>query len=236
MQKIIHKNETRGTAEHGWLHSKFSFSFAEWYEETRMGFGVIRVLNDDVIEPSSGFPMHPHQNMEIVTIVTSGEVTHEDSIGSKGVVKAGDVQVMSAGTGIVHSEYNNSKDEKLELFQIWMKPKEKNIPPRYDQRNFGTQKIKNEIEILVSGEKNDTTLFINQMAYISRVVLEKDKEVEYEIKRNENGAYVFVVGGEVLVEGESLKTRDAIGILETDKIKIKAISETELFIFDVPMQ
>ncbi len=236
MQKIIHKEETRGTAEHGWLHSKFSFSFAEWYEETRMGFGVLRVLNDDVVEPLSGFPMHPHQNMEIITIVTSGEVTHEDSMGNKGLVKAGDVQVMSAGTGIVHSEYNNSKNEKLELFQIWMNPKEKNISPRYDQKNFGTKKIKNEIETLVSGDKNDSTLFINQTAYISRLVLEEEKEVEYKIKRSENGVYLFVVSGEVLVEGESLKSRDALGVWGTEIIDIKAVSESELFIFDVPMK
>lgn len=233
MKTILHKADSRGVAEHGWLHSSFSFSFADWYEPTRMGFGVLRVINDDVIDPHSGFDKHPHKDMEIITIVTEGAVTHGDSMGNTYSVPAGDVQVMSAGTGVVHSEHNR-EDTILKLFQIWITPRTKGLAPRYDQRSFGPAE-KNKIELLVSGNEVDDALCINQDAYVSRVVLEEGKEVEYMLNRPENGIYVFVVKGGVRVAETNLSDRDALGIIEAKEIAICASTLAELLIFEVPM-
>jgi hypothetical protein len=199
-----------------------------------MGFGVLRVINDDVIEPKSGFGMHPHRDMEIITIVTNGAVTHTDSIGNTGTVPSGDVQVMSAGTGIVHSEQNLSEKEPLTLFQIWITPREKNVEPRYEQKSFHTQ-TKQSLELLVSPDGSDGSLWIHQDAYISRAVFEENKQFEYTVKKKGNGVYMFVIDGAVDVEGETLKTRDAIGISETEKIELSALSHTTTLFFEVPM-
>lgn len=234
MKTILHKASERGVSEHGWLHSRFSFSFADWYEPARMGFGVLRVINDDVIDPHSGFDKHPHRDMEIITIVTEGAVTHGDSMGNTFSVPAGDVQVMSAGTGVVHSEHNR-EDSTLKLFQIWISPRTKGIIPRYDQCSFRNEK-KNETELLVSGNEADDALYINQDAYVSRAVLDKGKEVEYTLKHPGNGIYIFVVKGSVRVADTDLADRDAIGIVDAKGITILATSHSELLIFEVPMR
>lgn len=234
MKTILHKAESRGVAEHGWLHSRFSFSFADWYEPSRMGFGVLRVINDDVIDPHSGFDKHPHKDMEIITIVNEGAVTHGDSMGNTFSVPAGDVQVMSAGTGVVHSEHN-MEDSTLKLFQIWISPRTRGLTPRYDQRSFGSAE-KNKIELLVSGNEADDVLLINQDAYISRLVLDEGNRVEYTQKHPIKGIYIFVVKGSIKVGGYELVERDALGIVDAEEISISAISPAEVLIFDVPMR
>lgn len=238
MKKIIHPAGERGGAEHGWLHTRFSFSFADWYNPERMGFGVLRVLNDDVVEPHTGFGMHPHSNMEIITIVKEGAVSHEDSMGNKYEIPAGDIQVMSAGTGVVHSEYNNG-ERPLKLFQIWIIPRTEGLSPRYEQRSFKDAK-NNEIELLVSGNEAEEVekgaLLINQDAYISRVTLDAGRNVEYALKRPLNGIYVFMVSGSAVVAGNSLTDRDAVGITDAKEILISATTPSELLVFDVPMQ
>lgn len=235
MQKVVHKSKERGVAEHGWLHSHFSFSFADWYEPTRMGFGALRVINDDIVAPASGFGMHPHRDMEIITIVNEGAVTHADSMGNQGaVVPAGDVQVMSAGTGVVHAEHNESPDVPLKLFQIWIFPKVEGVEPVYGQASFG-EPLVNEIETLVAPVGEDYQLTINQDAYISRAKIEKGTSLEYEIRIPGNGVYVFAVSGEVDAEGEVLGERDALGVWDTGHVALKAISDTTLLLIEVPM-
>lgn len=241
MKTVLHKAETRGVAEHGWLHSRFSFSFADWYDPTRMGFGALRVINDDVIDPHSGFDKHPHRDMEIITIVTEGAVSHGDSIEndkrSDFRIPAGDVQVMSAGTGVVHSEHNK-EDSALKLFQIWITPRTKGITPRYAQKSFSEIK-KNEIELLVSGNESDEgdtgALLINQNAYVSRVVLEEGRKIEYVLKHHGNGVYVFVVSGRISINGTELNDRDALGIIEEKEIPLSAQTDANILIFEVPM-
>lgn len=233
MQKVIHKDSGRGVAERGWLHSRFSFSFADWYDPLRMGFGVLRVINDDVVDPKSGFAMHPHNNMEIITIVTQGIITHKDSMGNKMQVRAGDVQVMSAGTGVVHSEHNDG-DEKLSLYQIWIEPKEKNIEPQYSQKHFELPK-RNELQLIVSGDRQDETLLINQNAYIYKAILEKGNSIPYVFKNIKNGAYVFVTSGSIMAGGEDILEKDAIGIWDTNEFGIEALEDSEFLIFDVPI-
>lgn len=235
MQKVVHKANGRGVAEHGWLHSRFSFSFAEWYEPSRMGFGALRVINDDVIEPSNGFGMHPHKNMEIITIVTGGVVSHADSMGNTFDVPAGDVQVMSAGTGVVHAEENHSKVTNLSLFQIWIQPQEQNSTPQYRQKSFDLVPKSNEFEVLVGPLNSDAPLHINQQAYISRALVPKGRALGYVVKQVNNGVYVFVVHGNLEVVGEVLWDRDAIGITDTQLIVLEAKEDTTVLVFEVPM-
>lgn len=233
MKTVLHKASERGVAEHGWLHSRFSFSFADWYNPAQMGFGVLRVINDDIIKPHSGFDKHPHANMEIISIVTEGAVTHGDNMKNAYSVPAGDIQVMSAGTGVVHSEHNK-EDSTLKLFQIWIIPRARNLPPHYEQRSLGPAR-KNEIELLVSGDEKDEVLYINQDAFVSRVSLDAGREVEYALKLPENGVYIFVTKGSVCVDDQDLADRDALGIWDTKKVAIKAIIPSEFLIFEVPM-
>ena len=235
MQKTLHKASSRGVGDHKWLQSRFSFSFADWYEPTRIGFGTLRVLNDDVIEPLTGFGMHPHKDMEIITIVTEGAVTHTDNMGNKAaIVKAGDVQIMSAGTGVVHGEHNDSSDTKLKLFQLWITPKSLGVAPRYGQITFPEGKI-NCVQELVSPIGSGRKLTINQDACISRLVLEEGKSVEYTIKVGGNGVYVFVIDGTITVQGEKLGPRDALGVTEIDRLTLSATSLASVLLIEVPM-
>lgn len=235
MQKIIHREKDRGRGEHGWLHTRYSFSFAGWYEPTRMGFGKLRVLNDDIVEANNGFGAHPHANMEIITIVTEGEVFHQDSMGNKYLVPAGDVQVMSAGTGVTHSEYNHSPDKRLALFQIWIEPKERNIKPRYAQKAFGLGSVQNTLELLAAPNGVSGALLINQDAYVSSAHFDAGKTFEYELRSPKNGVYVFVVEGIVSVASEELGYRDAIGILEEPRISISCKESSKILLFEVPL-
>ncbi len=200
-----------------------------------MGFGALRVINDDIVAPATGFGMHPHRDMEIITIVNEGAVTHTDSMGNKGaVVPAGDVQVMSAGTGVVHAEHNESPDVPLKLFQIWIFPKAEGIEPAYGQASFGDP-VLNEIETLVAPVGDDHPLTINQDAYISRAKIEKGKSLNYEVRIPGNGVYTFVVDGDVEVEGDGLSGRDALGVWDTDTLSVRAVSEATLLFIEVPM-
>jgi quercetin 2,3-dioxygenase len=235
MKTVIHKANTRGHADHGWLNARHSFSFANYYDPTRVHFGLLRVLNDDTVAPGMGFGTHPHDNMEIVTIPLSGALEHKDSMGNTEVIKAGEVQIMSAGSGITHSEYNHSKTEEVKLLQIWVFPKTRNIKPRYDQRAYNEEQKKNKFLTIVSPDKTEDTMWINQDAYFSLGSLDAGVAIEYAIRTKGNGAYVFVIEGSVEAGGETLGRRDAMGVSETDKISFKALEKSEVLIIEIPM-
>ncbi len=235
MKKIIHREEERGVAEHGWLHSRFSFSFAEYYNPKKMGFGLLRVLNDDIIEPGEGFGTHPHNNMEIITIMLQGELEHKDSSGSGSVIRPGEIQVMSAGTGILHSEFNHSKSDLVNLLQLWIIPKERNIKPRYDQKVFPLAETKNSLIKIVSGKESEEALYIHQDAAITYGKLEEGKTHKYKFSFKVNGAYLFVINGKILVDGDIIGRRDAAGISEVEEFEIAAMSDTEFVIIEVPI-
>jgi hypothetical protein len=234
MKTTLHRASERGIGEHGWLSTRYSFSFADWYNPEKMGFGALRVINDDRIAADSGFGQHAHKDMEIITIVMKGAVTHQDSMGNKGAVPAGDVQAMSAGTGVVHAEYNDSPDEPLELFQIWIEPKEKNVAPRYAQRAFGLNEATPGITLLV-GPDGSSGLPVHQDAYLSYAVLEDGVPMSYVVQKAGNGVYVFVIGGAVSVAGETLDARDALGIEGESTIQLIATENSTALIIEVPM-
>lgn len=236
MKKIVYRAEDRGAADHGWLKARHSFSFANYQDDEKVHFGELRVLNDDVIAPGRGFGMHPHDNMEIVTIPLSGAIKHHDSMGNEGIIKAGDVQIMSAGKGIVHSEFNASTTEALNLFQIWVFPKVRNIEPRYDQKTFSAADRKGKFQVLVSPGKEEGTMWVNQDVWFNLGEFSTGQEVSYAPKLKTNGLYVMVVEGEIEVAGETLKKRDAIGISGIEKADIKMSSDAEILIIDVPME
>jgi len=236
MKAIIHKAEDRGYADHGWLKARHSFSFANYYNPEKIRFGLLRVLNDDIVEAGMGFGTHPHDNMEIVTIPLKGEVAHKDSTGTHGVIRPNDVQIMSAGSGLTHSEFNNSDTKDLNLLQIWVFPKEKNIEPRYDQKTFNPEDRINKIMTVVSPEKNRNSLWINQNAYFSLSSLKKDNATEYKTKQTGNGVYIFVIEGKADISGFTLSKRDATGIEDADVIKINALNDSEILFIEVPMR
>lgn len=233
MKTLLHTVDTRGHADHGWLKSSHSFSFADWYEPSRMGFGRLRVLNDDRIAPGQGFGMHPHNNFEIITIVMRGVVTHEDSMGNRARVEAGEVQVMSAGTGVVHSEYNH-EDEPLELFQLWIETNRPSAEPRYDQRRFDEGGRMNALQLLVSGEVRDDALMIYQQARITRATLSAGKALSYRVPLGQ-GVYLFVIEGDAAVGETELACRDALGITETDHVSVESSTGAEVLLVEVPV-
>lgn len=235
MKTIFHPANERGHANHGWLNAYHSFSFASWYDESKVHFGLLRVLNDDTIAPGMGFGTHPHDNMEIVTIPLKGVLEHKDSMGNIGQIKPGEIQAMSAGSGIEHSEYNGSKTEETKLFQIWVFPKVKNIAPRYEQIKFNHEDRKNNFQLIVSPEKSERTMWINQDAFFYLGDFEKGKTVDYSIQHKGNGAYVMVIEGEIEIDGQKLSRRDAIGIYDTEKFSLKANSDSEILVIEVPM-
>tara|TARA_B110000091_G_scaffold77932_1_gene85912 strand:- start:1086 stop:1793 length:708 start_codon:yes stop_codon:yes gene_type:complete len=234
MKKVIHKAATRGAANHGWLKSYHTFSFAGYQDSNRMNFGMLRVLNDDIVKPKMGFGKHPHRNMEIISIPISGELSHKDSMDNKRSIEVGEVQVMSAGTGLTHSEFNDSKTNEVHFLQLWIIPEVDNITPYYDQKKFGEGERKNQFQTVVSPKNNlvEGSLPINQQAYILMIDLDKDFEIEYQLK---NSAYFFLIDGAVSIADENLEKRDAIGILETTKVLIKASKKSKLLVIDVPM-
>lgn len=234
MKKIIHKADSRGHANHGWLDTHHSFSFASWYNPERMNFGLLRVLNDDFVAPGRGFGAHPHDNMEIVSIPLEGSLEHQDNMGNKTVIKSNDVQIMSAGTGVVHAEYNHSKDDPVKFLQIWVFPKEKNIKPRYDQKTFKPEDRENQLQTVVS-PNDENAIWINQDAFFSLGKFEAGKTVEYDMQNKGNGAYIFVLNGAIEVDGEALHQRDAAGVWDTQKVQIQATEDADFLIIDVPM-
>jgi redox-sensitive bicupin YhaK (pirin superfamily) len=236
MKTIIHKANTRGYADHGWLKSYHSFSFANYYNPQRVRFGLLRVLNDDIIKPSEGFGTHPHDNMEIISIPIYGKLAHKDSTGNEKIITKDEVQVMSAGTGIYHSEYNASDNEDANFLQLWIFPKLKNITPRYEQKKFDLTERKNKLQLIVSPEKNNGSLRINQDAYLWLGNFEKGKNIKYSLKLNDNGVYIFLINGNAEIEGTILENRDAIGIEETENVNINFLENTELLIIEVPMK
>ena len=233
---IIHKANTRGHADHGWLNAYHSFSFASYHNPERMHFGVLRVLNDDTVAGGMGFGKHPHDNMEIITIVFEGELKHQDSMGNSAVIKAGDIQVMSAGTGIQHSEINNLPDVPVRLLQIWLFPIIKNVTPRYQQISLNKSDRKNNLQQVLSPNENDEGVWIHQNAWFYLSELESDKEVTHSLKQKTNGVYIFVLSGNIQVNGEVLEQRDAIAISDTELITIKAVKNSEFLVMDLPMK
>ncbi|WP_029904202.1 pirin family protein [Prevotella sp. 10(H)] len=239
MKTTLYRASSRGHAYHGWLDTYHTFSFANYYNPERIHFGALRVVNDDIVKGGEGFGTHPHDNMEIVSIPLYGDLEHKDSMGHTEVIRAGEVQVMSAGSGITHSEYNSNEEKPVNFFQIWVFPDTKNVTPRYDQRAFDFLHNKNEL-IQIVGPKNDadnTGMWIHQNAWFSIGTFEKGKEIDYKVKRKGNGVFAMVIEGEFTVEGQKLNHRDAIGIEDIDNVKITADSDNaRILIIDVPME
>lgn len=234
--KVVHKAETRGHANHGWLNSYHSFSFANYYNPERMGFGLLRVLNDDEVAPAMGFGAHPHSNLEIISIPLSGTLAHQDSAGNSETIQTNEVQIMSAGTGITHSEFNHSKTEPVKFLQIWVFPKEEDIEPRYEQKSFKPEDRQNKLQTVISPDQNDDAVWINQNAWFTLGTLKAGFAEVYRLHLPDNGVYAFVLEGEVEIDGEKLSRRDGMGISGTDAIEIKASSDTELLLMEVPMK
>jgi len=236
MEKQVIKKESRGVADHGWLNSFHTFSFGGYYNPERMGFGALRVINDDRVAPGRGFGTHPHQNMEIISVPLQGELKHKDSEGNEAVIEHGEVQLMSAGTGVFHSEYNNSNTEEVNFLQIWVLPKEENIKPRYDQKRFDEKQRQNQLQFVVSPIGSEHTgVKINQDAYFSMTNLSAGAELEYSVQNEGNGVYVFLLDGELKVEGEIIKTRDAIALTGLKATLMAASRESKVLIMEVPM-
>ena len=235
MKQIFYPANERGTNDLGWLKANFSFSFGPYYDPDKTSFGAIRVLNDDIIGAGKGFGLHPHDNMEIITIPLAGALEHKDSMDNIGVVTEGEVQVMSAGTGVYHSEYNHSKTEAANTLQIWLFPKVKNIEPRYDQKNFKHLFRLNELTTLISPVKSDNALWINQDATFSMGNFEAGKVIDYNIATPGNGAYIFLLAGSVIINDRLLNKRDAIGVYNTSSVRIETKAESRLLIIDTPM-
>lgn len=236
MNAILHKANERGHANHGWLDSYHSFSFASFNDPKKINFGALRVLNDDTVSGGMGFGTHPHDNMEIISIPLSGDLAHKDSMGNEAIIRNGEVQIMSAGTGIYHSEKNKNHGEAVKFLQIWVFPKLRNIEPRYDQKEFLVEDRKNKFQTVVSPlDSEDGGVGINQDAWFSLGNLEKDIEINYQIKHAGNGVYAFVLEGTIEINGQKLARRDGLGISETDALSIKATSNAEVLLMDLPM-
>ncbi|MFA7229362.1 MAG: pirin family protein [Melioribacteraceae bacterium] len=233
---ILHKAETRGHADHGWLNAYHTFSFANYYDPERINFGALRVLNDDTIDAGMGFGTHPHDNMEIISIPLEGDLEHKDSMGNAGVIRFGDIQVMSAGTGIRHSEYNANKERRTKLLQIWIFPNKENVTPRYDQMTLNLADGRNKLQQIVSPNADDEGVWIHQNAWLPLGNFNKGITADYNIKSEGNGVYAFILKGDVTIDGQQLNTRDGFGIWDTDRISIKADSDSELLLIEVPMQ
>lgn len=235
IKTVIHRANDRGHANHGWLNSWHSFSFANFYDEEKTNFGLLRVLNDDVVAPGMGFGKHPHNNMEIISIPLKGALEHSDTEGNKQVIHAGDVQIMSAGSGLQHAEYNHSKTDPVNFLQIWVFPKEKNIKPRYEQKTYDVNKRKNQFQTVVSPDNTDGGVWINQDSWFSLAKIEAGQEINYKLHKKGNGAYIFLLEGELEVSNQALYKRDAIGISNADSVPIKANHESEVLVIEVPM-
>ena len=233
---ILHKASSRGHANHGWLNAYHSFSFASWYNPERIQFGMLRVLNDDTVAAGMGFGTHPHDNMEIITIPLEGDLAHKDSMGNSSTIKTGDVQVMSAGTGIQHSEFNPNADLQTKLFQIWLFPKYRNVEPRYQQITLDIAKQKNNFAQILSPNEDDEGVWIHQDAWFYLSDFDKDFSKKLGLKKEGNGFYIMNIEGEIEVNGEKLEKRDAIGIWETNELEIKANSDSRFLIMEIPME
>ncbi|GAA0892941.1 pirin family protein [Fulvivirga kasyanovii] len=235
MKTVLHKADTRGYANHGWLLARHTFSFANYFDPTRIQFGALRVLNDDQIAGGRGFGSHPHENMEIITIPLEGDLEHKDSMGNGTVIKEGDVQVMSAGTGIIHSEYNKNEDKAVKLFQIWVFPNQEDVKPRYDQISIADLKKKNEFYQILSPNPDDQGVWIHQDAWFHLGDFETGKHDTYTIKKPGNGVYAFVIEGDVTINGQALNRRDGYGLTDLDQLTVIADSDARVLLMEVPM-
>ena len=235
MAIFLDTSDSRGTANHEWLKSRHTFSFSSYLNPERMGFGLLRVINDDIVEPSMGFGTHPHENMEIISIPLSGSLRHEDSMGNQHIISAGEIQVMSAGTGITHSEYNNSDSEDVNFLQIWVIPKITGIPPRYDQRKIDTDNEKNIFNPIAAPLGTKNIVNINQDAYFSIANIDADKTIKYKKTNKGTGVYFFIISGNIDIEGTILSTRDGVGITEEDDIRILAKKKSRVLCIEIPM-
>ncbi|WP_313090454.1 pirin family protein [Chryseobacterium flavum] len=233
---VIHRADSRGKADHGWLLSNHTFSFANYYNPERMHFGVLRVLNDDKVEAGRGFGTHPHDNMEIISIPLEGDLEHKDSMGNTAVIRSGDIQVMSAGTGIMHSEFNKNSDKLVKFLQIWIYPKKRNVTPRYDQITLDKTKGHNEFQQILSPNADDEGVWIHQDAWFHMGTFDQNKETLYQIRKKGNGVYAFILKGSAEIGGETLEERDGFGVWDIRDINIKALKEdTEILLMEVPM-
>ena len=236
MKTILHKSESRGHANHGWLDTYHSFSFANYYNPERVRFGALRVLNDDIVAAGEGFGTHPHDNMEIISIPLRGDLEHKDSMGNQGVINTGELQAMSAGTGNFHSEFNKNKDKDINFLQIWVLPNKKNVKPRYEQISLVDIEKSDEFYQVLSPNPNDQGVWIQQNAWFHMGDLSEGWEGSYELKDKHNGVYFFVIEGSLTVAGQKLNKRDGLGVSETDKIDIKTDRITKLLVMEIPMQ
>jgi quercetin 2,3-dioxygenase len=232
---IIHKSASRGFADHGWLKSRHTFSFANYYDPERIHFGALRVLNDDIVETGQGFGRHPHDNMEIVSIPLEGDLEHKDSMGNIAIISKGDIQVMSAGTGIFHSEYNKNKDREVKFLQIWVFPNKKNVTPRYDQITLNMEDRHNKLQQVLSPYPEDAGVWIHQNAWFHIGKFDEGFTAEYKLKANVNGVYAFVLEGDITINGQVLNSRDGFGIWDSETISIQADSNSEILLMEVPM-
>jgi len=233
---VLHKAESRGDADHGWLHSRHTFSFANYYDPERVNFGKLRVLNDDIVAAGRGFGTHPHDNMEIISIPLEGDLEHKDSMGNISVIKHGDVQVMSAGTGITHSEYNKNKDIPVKFLQIWVLPSQRNVKPRYDQITLNIADRHNKLQQILSPNPEDAGVWIYQNAWFHLGKFDKGVSTEYNIKAKGNGVYAFVLSGNLTINNQELESRDGFGIWDIDKFSLKANTDAEFLLMEVPMK
>jgi redox-sensitive bicupin YhaK (pirin superfamily) len=236
MKTVLYKANTRGHKNHGWLDTHHTFSFAGYRDPERVHFGALRVLNDDIVRGGEGFGTHPHDNMEIISIPLYGDLQHRDSMGNGSVIRSGEVQVMSAGTGITHSEFNANPNEDLNFFQIWVFPNEENVTPRYGQQKFDFTNVKNQLIQIVSPNPDDSGLWIYQNAWLNTGTFDKDYAFEYKLKDKGNGLYIMVIDGDFDVEGQALSRRDGFGVWDTESVKISALSENaRILLIEVPM-
>ena len=235
MKKVFHAADTRGSANHGWLQAKHSFSFASWYNPDRIQFGALRVLNDDTVGPGMGFGTHPHDNMEIITIPLEGALEHKDSMDNVGVIEADEIQVMSAGTGVYHSEYNRNKDQAVSLLQIWVFPNTQNVTPRYDQKNIQALKTPNSLYPVVSPKSGNAPLWIHQDAWFHLGEFDETTRVDYTLNKKGNGVYVFLIEGTAEVAGQQLEKRDALGVWDTEQFTLNCSVHTRILTIEVPL-
>ncbi|KPE52793.1 pirin family protein [Chryseobacterium indologenes] len=235
---VIHRADSRGKADHGWLLSQHTFSFANYYNPERMHFGVLRVLNDDKVEAGRGFGTHPHDNMEIISIPLEGDLEHKDSMGNTAVIKSGDIQVMSAGTGIMHSEFNRNSDQPVKFLQIWVYPNKRNVAPRYDQITLDKTKSHNKFQQILSPDADADAegVWIHQDAWFHMGSFDEGKEINYQIRKKGNGVYVFLIKGSIEIEGQKLEKRDGFGVWDVKEINLKTTTaDTEILVMEVPM-
>jgi quercetin 2,3-dioxygenase len=235
MNTVFHQAETRGHADHGWLDTNHTFSFGHYYDPARVHFGALRVLNDDFVEGGKGFGTHPHDNMEIISIPLSGDLEHKDSMGNITVIRQNDIQIMSAGTGIQHSEYNKNKDKAVNFLQIWVFPKLKNIKPHYDQKTFLPEERVNKFQVVVAPNKESGGVLINQDAWFSLGKLQRGFKTSYTINKAGNGVYAFVIEGNILLNGQTLNKRDGYGLWDVQSFSLEATSDSEVLLIEVPM-